>query len=57
MAHRTALGRQVIAGQWAAAEFAVLRRLWEAGRALGARVVPYPVQVLGAELWSSSATR
>ena len=42
---RTAFGRDLIAGQWAAAEFAVLSRLWSAGAA-----VPYPVQLLGTEL-------
>ena len=31
MASRTAFGRQMIAGQWAAAEFAALCRLWEIG--------------------------
>jgi RIO kinase 1 len=45
MATRTAFGRQLIAGQWAAAEFAALSRLWE----LGVRV-PYPVQLVGTEL-------
>lgn len=45
MANRTAFGRQLIAGQWAVAEFAVLSRLWSAGAA-----VPYPVQLLGTEL-------
>jgi RIO kinase 1 len=50
-ANRTAFGREVIAGQWAAAEFAALCGLWEAGRQLGMPpVVPYPVQVLGTEL-------
>ena len=42
---RTAFGRELIAGQWAAAEFAVLTRLWSAGAA-----VPYPVQLLGTQL-------
>jgi RIO kinase 1 len=42
---RTDFGRQLIAGQWAAAEFAVLSRLWSAGAA-----VPYPVQLAGTEL-------
>ena len=32
MATRTAFGRELIAGQWAVAEFAVLGRLWTAGR-------------------------
>jgi RIO kinase 1 len=45
MATRTDFGRQLIAGQWAAVEFAVLARLWQAGAA-----VPYPVQLLGTEL-------
>ena len=42
---RTDFGRQLIAGQWAAAEFAVLSRLWSVGAA-----VPYPVQLLGTQL-------
>ncbi|GAA1936573.1 serine protein kinase RIO [Kitasatospora viridis] len=45
MARRTEFGKQVIAGQWAAAEFAALSRLWSAGVA-----VPYPVQILGTEI-------
>ncbi len=45
MATRTGFGRELIAGQWAAAEFAVLSRLWRAGAA-----VPYPVQLDGTEL-------
>ncbi len=45
MATRTSFGRDLIAGQWAAAEFAVLSRLWRAGAA-----VPYPVQLDGTEL-------
>jgi RIO kinase 1 len=45
MANRTAFGRELIAGQWANAEFAVLSRLWAAGVA-----VPYPVQLAGTEL-------
>ncbi len=45
MATRTTYGKELIAGQWAAAEFAVLARLWMAGAA-----VPYPVQLLGTEL-------
>ncbi|MGC4892022.1 serine protein kinase RIO [Micromonospora sp. NBC_01392] len=50
MAGRTAFGRQMIAGQWAAAEFAALSRLWEIGAASGRIAVPYPVQLLGTEL-------
>jgi len=45
MATRTEFGRELIAGQWAHAEFAVLSRLWRAGAA-----VPYPVQLIGTEL-------
>jgi RIO kinase 1 len=44
-ASRSAFGKQMIAGQWANAEFAAL------GRLHGARVpVPYPVQVTGTEV-------
>ncbi|MGY0007380.1 serine protein kinase RIO [Micromonospora sp. I033] len=50
MAGRTSFGRQMIAGQWAAAEFAALARLWEIGAASGRIAVPYPVQLLGTEL-------
>jgi RIO kinase 1 len=49
-ANRTRFGRQLIAGQWAAAEFAALCQLWRVGEELGVRVVPYPVQILGTEL-------
>jgi RIO kinase 1 len=42
---RTGFGRELIAGQWAAAEFNVLSRLWSAGAA-----VPYPVQLHGTQL-------
>ena len=45
IATRTTFGRELIAGQWAAAEFAVLSRLWLAGAA-----VPYPVQLFGTQL-------
>jgi RIO kinase 1 len=38
-------GRQVAAGQWAAAEFAALCELWSAGAP-----VPYPVQIDGNEI-------
>jgi RIO kinase 1 len=50
MANRTAFGRQVIATQWAYAEFQALSRLWQLGAELGAVAVPYPVQLLGTEL-------
>jgi RIO kinase 1 len=42
---RTAFGRELIAGQWAVAEFRVLCHLWSIGAA-----VPYPVQLDGTEL-------
>jgi RIO kinase 1 len=45
MARRTGFGRDLLAGQWAGAEFAALSRLWATGVA-----VPYPVQVAGTEL-------
>jgi RIO kinase 1 len=50
MAKRTGFGRDMIAGQWAAAEFGALYRLWELGQELGTRIVPYPVQITGTEL-------
>jgi RIO kinase 1 len=45
MANRTAVGLQMIAVQWANAEFAALCQFHEAGLP-----VPYPVQVLGTEV-------
>jgi RIO kinase 1 len=45
MASRTAVGREMIALQWANAEFAALAQLHRAGVP-----VPYPVQVLGTEV-------
>lgn len=45
MAGRTAFGKQVIAGQWANAEFTALCRLWDLGLP-----VPYPVQIVGTEV-------
>jgi RIO kinase 1 len=45
MARRTDFGRDLLAGQWAAAEFTALSRLWSAGAP-----VPYPVQLAGTEL-------
>ena len=45
MARRTSFGRDLLAGQWAAAEFAALTRLWQLDVP-----VPYPVQLLGTEL-------
>lgn len=45
MSNRSAFGRNLIAEQWAAAEFAALTRLWQLGTP-----VPYPVQRDGTEL-------
>ncbi|MGQ0841822.1 serine protein kinase RIO [Actinokineospora sp.] len=45
MANRSAFGRNLIAEQWAVAEFAALSRLWSIGAP-----VPYPVQRDGTEL-------
>ncbi len=45
MTRRTDFGRDLLAGQWADAEFGALARLWSDGVA-----VPYPVQVAGTEL-------
>jgi RIO kinase 1 len=45
MTRRTEFGRELLAGQWAAAEFGALSALWQAGAP-----VPYPVQLSGLEL-------
>ena len=45
MANRTAFGRDILAGQWASAEFSALSTLWRHGVP-----VPYPVQCTGTEL-------
>jgi RIO kinase 1 len=45
MASRTSAGREMIATQWAGAEFAALSQLYQVGAP-----VPYPVQVTGTEL-------
>ena len=51
MARRTDFGRDLIAGQWAMAEFAALARLWQLTRDTEHRpLVPYPVQARGREL-------
>nr|WP_296071238.1 RIO1 family regulatory kinase/ATPase [uncultured Actinoplanes sp.] len=50
MTNRTAFGKEMIAGQWAAAEFGALSHLWEMGRESGLIRVPYPVQLRGTEL-------
>ncbi|HEY7271425.1 MAG TPA: RIO1 family regulatory kinase/ATPase [Actinoplanes sp.] len=62
MATRTSFGKELIAGQWAAAEFAALSQLWQIGAETGLVRVPYPVQLAGTELmlefigdWESGA--
>jgi RIO kinase 1 len=50
MTNRTSFGRELIAGQWAAAEFGALSHLWQVGRESGLIRVPYPVQLIGTEL-------
>ena len=45
MAKRTEFGRELLAGQWAGAEFGALATLWQLGAP-----VPYPVQLHGTEL-------
>jgi len=45
MQRRSHFGRNLIAQQWAVAEFAALRLLWAAGAP-----VPYPIQRIGTEL-------
>ncbi|MFI5492191.1 serine protein kinase RIO [Actinoplanes sp. NPDC051859] len=50
MTNRTAFGKELIAGQWAAAEFGALSRLWQVGQEGGTISVPYPVQLMGTEL-------
>ncbi|MBA3523330.1 MAG: kinase [Geodermatophilaceae bacterium] len=45
MAKRTSFGRDLLAGQWAVAEFEVLSAMYSAGAP-----VPYPVQIDGTEL-------
>jgi RIO kinase 1 len=51
MAKRTGFGKEVISGQWAAAEFGALGSLWQVAAELGASpIVPYPVQIVGTEL-------
>jgi RIO kinase 1 len=50
MSNRTAFGKELIAGQWAAAEFGALSHLWQVGQESGLIRVPYPVQLIGTEL-------
>lgn len=50
MTNRTSFGKELIAGQWAAAEFGALSHLWQVGRESDLIRVPYPVQLIGTEL-------
>jgi len=50
MTNRTAFGKEMIAGQWAMAEFGALSHLWQVGQESGLVRVPYPVQLIGTEL-------
>jgi len=50
MSRRTDFGRELIAQQWAGAEFAALKQLWQLSSSRGHPVVPYPVQTVGTEL-------
>jgi RIO kinase 1 len=50
MTNRTSFGKELIAGQWAAAEFGALSRLWQVAQEGGTISVPYPVQLIGTEL-------
>jgi RIO kinase 1 len=50
MTNRTAFGKEMISGQWAAAEFGALSHLWQVGQESGLVCVPYPVQLIGTEL-------
>lgn len=50
MTNRTSFGKELIAGQWAAAEFGALSHLWQLGEESGLVRVPYPVQLAGTEL-------
>jgi RIO kinase 1 len=50
MTQRTSFGKELIAGQWATAEFGALSHLWQVGQESGLICVPYPVQLIGTEL-------
>jgi RIO kinase 1 len=50
MTNRTSFGKELIAGQWAAAEFGALSQLWQIGEVSGLIRVPYPVQLAGTEV-------
>ena len=50
MTNRTSFGKELIAGQWAMAEFGALSHLWQVGQESGLVCVPYPVQLRGTEL-------
>jgi RIO kinase 1 len=50
MTNRTSFGKELVAGQWAAAEFGALSHLWQVSQDSGLVCVPYPVQLIGTEL-------
>ena len=50
MTNRSSFGKEMIAGQWAVAEFGALSHLWAIGQQSGLVRVPYPVQLIGTEL-------
>ena len=50
MTNRSSFGKELIAGQWAIAEFGALSHLWQVGQESGLIRVPYPVQLIGTEL-------
>jgi RIO kinase 1 len=50
MTNRSSFGKEMIAGQWAIAEFGALSHLWAVGQESGLVRVPYPVQLIGTEL-------
>ena len=50
MSNRSSFGKELIAGQWAIAEFGALSHLWQVGQESGLICVPYPVQLIGTEL-------
>jgi RIO kinase 1 len=50
MASRSSFGKEMIAAQWAIAEFGALDHLWQIGQESGLVRVPYPVQLIGTEV-------
>ena len=50
MTNRSSFGKELIAGQWASAEFGALSHLWQVGEETGLIRVPYPIQLSRTEL-------